>query len=170
MPHPLGLTNPGQVASYACLNERMTVATHYHDEELLGCLGMVHDIHWLFARGGMGQFIELKKHTYRDLSLEFLTTLHDKVTSGPQYQGGCIPFYLQGQFYELNLGTFDNIFGFPPIMDLPNRQVPQEFNPNAFLGELSGSIRYSTSSYKCTHIRNPYIWVAQCILACCFFA
>ena len=33
-----------------------------------------------------------------------------------------------------------------------------------------GSVRYSTSSSKCTHIRSPCIWVAQRILACYFFA
>jgi len=55
-------------------------------------------------------------------------------------------------------------------MDLPNRQVPQEFNLNAFWGELSGSVGYSTSFSKCTHIQNPCVRVAQRILACCFFA
>jgi len=55
-------------------------------------------------------------------------------------------------------------------MDLSNRQVPYEFNPNAFWSELSGSVRYSTSSSKCTHIRNPCIRVAQRILACSLFA
>ena len=55
-------------------------------------------------------------------------------------------------------------------MDIPNRQFPCEFNPNAFLGELSGSVRYSTSSSKCTHIRNPCIRIAQHILACSLFA
>jgi len=55
-------------------------------------------------------------------------------------------------------------------MDLPNRQVPREFNSNAFWSELSGSVRYSTSSSKCTHIRKPSIRVAQRILACSLFA
>ena len=40
--------------------------------------------------------------------------------------------------YELNLGTFNSIFGFPPSMDLSHRQVPREFNPNTFWGGLSG--------------------------------
>ena len=76
-------------------------------------LGLLDDIRWLFARGGMSHFLELKKHTYRDLTLEFLSTLHVKVTRGPQCQAGYISFYLQGQLYELNLGTFNSIFGFP---------------------------------------------------------
>jgi len=76
---------------------------------------------WLFARGGISHFLELKEHTYRDLTLEFLSTLHVKVTRGPQCQGGYISFYLQGQLYELNLETFNSIFAFPPSMDLLNR-------------------------------------------------
>jgi len=70
----------------------------------------------------------------------------------------------------LNFDTFDSIFDFFPSMDLSNRQIPHEFNQNAFWGELSGSVKYSTSSSKCTHIRNPCIQVAQHILLCYFFA
>jgi len=117
----------------------------------------------------MGYFIEIKEHTYQDLTLKFLSTLHVEVIRGSQYQVGYISFYLQGQSYELNLGTFNCIFGFPPSMDLPNRQVPCEFNSNAIYGELLGSVRYNTNSSKCTHIRNPCIRVVQRILACCFF-
>ena len=93
---------------------------------------MLDDIRWLFVRGGMSHFLELKEHTYRDLTLEFLSTLHVEVTKGPQCQAGYISFYLQGQFYELNLDTFNSIFDFSPSMDIPNRQVPCEFNPNTF--------------------------------------
>jgi len=91
------------------------------------------------------------------------------VTRGPPCQAGYISFYLQGQLYELNLGTFNNIFGFSPNKDLPNRRIPREFNPNAFWGELLGSVRYSISSSKCTHIRNPCIRLAQRIFACSLF-
>jgi len=72
--------------------------------------------------------------------------------------------------HELNFGTFNSVFGFSPSIDISSRQVPYEFNPNAFWGELSKSVRYCTSSSKCTHIRNPCIRVAQCILACSLFA
>jgi len=70
----------------------------------------------------------------------------------------------------LRVCTFNGIFSFPPSMDLPNRQVPHEFNPNAFWGELLGSVRYNTSLARYTHTRNPCIRVAQRILAYCFFA
>jgi len=168
--HPLGLIYPNHVASYNCLNERVVVATRYYDEDLKARLGMLDDIRWLFARGGMSQFLDLREHTYRDLTLEFLSTLHIEVTRGPQCQAGYISFYLQGQLYELKLGAFNSIFSFLPSMDLPNHQVPRKFNPDVFWGELLGSVRYSTSSVKCTHIRNPYIRVAQRVLACSPFA
>ena len=61
---------------------------------------MIDDIRWLFARGGMGHFIEIKEHMYRNLTLEFLSTLHVEVTRRSQCQAGYISFYLQGQFYE----------------------------------------------------------------------
>ena len=68
----------------------------YYDEELLACLGMLDDLRWLFEWGVMGHFIEIKEHTYWDLTLEFLSTLHVEVTRGPQCQAGYISFYLQG--------------------------------------------------------------------------
>jgi len=66
----------------------MIVATRYYDEELLAGLGILNDIRWLFARGGMGQFLEIKEHAYWDLTLDFLSTLHVEVTRGPQCQVG----------------------------------------------------------------------------------
>ena len=56
IPHPLGLTHPDHIARHNYLNERMVVATRYYDKELLARLGMLYDIRWLFARGGMRHF------------------------------------------------------------------------------------------------------------------
>ena len=95
-------------------------------------LRLLSDSRWLFARDGIGQFIEMKDHTYRNLTLEFLSTLHVEVTQEPQCQADYISFYLQGQFYELNLSAFNDIFGFPPSLDLLLHQVSREFNLNAF--------------------------------------
>ena len=97
--HHLGLTHPDHIARYNCLNESVVVATRYYHEDLLARLEMLDDIRWLFARDGMSHFLELKEHTYRDLTLEFLSTLHVEVTRGPQCQAGYISFYLQGQLY-----------------------------------------------------------------------
>jgi len=56
-----------------------------YDGDLLAQLGMLDDIRWLFARGGMSRFLELKEHTYWDLTLEFSSTPHVKVTRGSHY-------------------------------------------------------------------------------------
>jgi len=40
----------------------MVVATRSYDEDLLAQLGLLDDIRRLFARGGMGHFLELKGH------------------------------------------------------------------------------------------------------------
>ena len=84
-------------------------------------LGLLDDILWLFARGGMSHFLEIKEYTYKDLTIEFLSTLHTEITKGPQCQAEYILFYLQGQLYELNLSTFNSIFDFSPSLDLPSR-------------------------------------------------
>jgi len=81
--HPLGLAHPNHVARYNCLNERMVVATRYYDEEQFARLGMLDGVRWLFARGSLGRFLEIKEHTCWDLTLEFLSTLHIEVTRGP---------------------------------------------------------------------------------------
>jgi len=44
---------------------------------------MLDDIRWLLVSGGMGKFLEIKEHTYRDLTLEFLSKLPVEVTRGP---------------------------------------------------------------------------------------
>ena len=72
--HPLDLIHPDYVARHNCLNGHVVIATKYYDEDLLARLKMLDDIHWLFARGGMSHFLELKEHTYRDLTLEFKYT------------------------------------------------------------------------------------------------
>jgi len=41
----------------------MVAAMRYYDEDLLAQLEILDDIHWLFARGGMGHFLEIKEHT-----------------------------------------------------------------------------------------------------------
>jgi len=96
IPHPLGLMRPDHVARYNCLNECIVVPTRYHDEDLLARLAILGDIRWLFARGGMGHFLEMKEHTYRDLTVEFISTLYVGVIRGPQCQAGYISFYLHG--------------------------------------------------------------------------
>ena len=65
----------------------------------------------MFAQGGMGQFIEPTDHTYHALTLKFLSMLNVEIIRGPRFQEGYISFYLQGQFYELNLNVFHEIFG-----------------------------------------------------------
>jgi len=70
------------------------ITSRYYDEELLSQLGSLDNIHWLFAKGEMSHFIKIKDHTYRDLTLEFLSTLHVEVTSTPQCQVEYVSFYL----------------------------------------------------------------------------
>ena len=95
----LGLTNLEHVARFNCLSSRRIVVIRYYDDELLNQMGLLDDIRWLFARGEMGQFIELRDHTpYLNLRiLEYLTRRHHL---RPRCQQAYISFYLQGQFYE----------------------------------------------------------------------
>jgi len=62
---------------------------------------------------------------YRNLTLEFLSTLHVEVTSGPRCQEGYISFYLNREFYKLNLSAFNSILGFSPSSDLDHRHGPR---------------------------------------------
>ena len=63
-------------------------------------------------------------------------------------------FYLLGQFYEINLSAFNEIFRFPPSLDVTLRTVSRQFNPSAFWLEIVGNYNYNTSSCKCTQLRN----------------
>ena len=83
IPHPLGLTHPDHVAPYNCLNERIVVVTKYYDKDLLAKLGILDDIIWLFTRGSIGHFLEVKQYTDSGLTIEFLSALHVEVTRVP---------------------------------------------------------------------------------------
>jgi len=116
----------------------------------------------------MGQFLEIRNHTYHDLTLKFLSKLHVEVTRGPRCQEGYIYLYLNREFYEPNLSAFNSVFGFPPSIDLSYLHVPKEFNPNAFWNFWG--YWYDISNSKGTVIRNLYIWVSQRLLTCGLFA
>ena len=58
------------------------------------------------------------------------------------------------------MSAFNEIFGFPPSLDVTMRKVPRQFNSNAFWFYIVGNYDYNTSSCKCTHIRNLCIRVA----------
>ena len=85
IPNPLGLTHPEHVVRYNVLG-MLVVATHYYDEDSLTRLDLLDDIRWLFAWEGIGQFLDIKDHTYRDLTPEFLSASHKEVTSSPHCQ------------------------------------------------------------------------------------
>jgi len=65
IPNPLGLT-PKHIARYNNFSSKSVVTTRYYGKDLLTRLGLLDAIYWLFARGGMGQFLETRDHTYRD--------------------------------------------------------------------------------------------------------
>jgi len=72
----------------------------------------------------MGQFIETRDHTYRYLTLGFLSTLYVEVTSELRCQEEYIPFCLQGEFYKLKHSAFNDVLSFPPSLDLPWCRIP----------------------------------------------
>ena len=74
-------------------------------------------------------------------------------------KGGYISFYLNREFYELNLSSFNNMFGFLLSLNLPYWRVPQEFNANAYSSEILGDYCYNANTSKGINTRNPYIQV-----------
>jgi len=90
--------------------------------------------------------------------------------NGPLCQGGYVSFYLNREFYKLNLTAFNSMLGFPLSMDLLYRHVPKEFYLNVFWNETSGDYPYDTRNSKDTVIRNLYIRVAQRLLTNGLFA
>jgi len=52
IPHPLGLTNPKDIAIYNAFSSKLVVVTQYYDEDVLNHFGLLDDIHWLFAWTG----------------------------------------------------------------------------------------------------------------------
>jgi len=106
------------------------IATQYYDEVLLGQMDLLDDIRWLFVRGGIGQFIEMKDHTYHDLTLNFLVFYMSR--SPVELNVQWVIYHFICKFNELNLCAFNEIFDFLPNLDVTMHKVPRQFNPNVF--------------------------------------
>jgi len=51
-----------------------------------------------YCTGGIGYLIEMKEHTYQDLTLEFMSTLHIELTRGPNVKWDTLHFISKGNF------------------------------------------------------------------------
>jgi len=69
-------------------------------------------------------------------------------------------FHLNGKFCELNFSALNNIFGFPPSIDITHCHVAEEFNPNTFWNLITKGYEYDITYPKGTIISNAYIIVA----------
>jgi len=80
-----------------------------------------------------------------------------EVMSGPRCQEGYISFYINRDFFELNLNAFNSTFNFSPCLDLDRCYGPRKFNPNAFWYTITAKYQHDASHSKVTIIRNHCI-------------
>ena len=73
------------------------------------------------------------------------------------------------EFYNINLVAFNDIFGFLPNLDLFDRRISQNFNPNSFSSHIKGDYHYDSSTSKGIIIRNICIPLSQNLLVCRIF-
>jgi len=65
--------------SYCRIEGREIGATRWKDSACLASFQFLDDFAYLAQNAGMARFAALSMNTYRDLSLEFLASLHDTV-------------------------------------------------------------------------------------------
>jgi len=165
--NPFNLTDDLHLKRFKTLASRPLFPTRYYDEYTLTRLGLLDDIYWLFQRVGMRQFLDVRHHTYRSITLEILSTIHVEILQGHRCNDGLVSFRLNGILHELTLDQFNAIYNLPTNVDHHYRKVPDSFRASFFWSNISDQYpnQYRPSTSKATHIQNPCFRYAQRILS-----
>ncbi len=155
-PYGIQFRDDVQEARYNSLVARIIAPTRYMDELALLTLGLLDDVHYLFANVGWTKFVGLKHFTYARITLEFLSSVNANVSYAEgwpeDHHDNLITFRLFNTEHSLSLSQFNAIYGFPYG---GQRRVPHEFSARGFWGLLTKSDSYDSSSSKSSKLRNP---------------
>lgn len=140
------------------------VATKYLDLQMLDELGLKDDAKFMFENIGWSKFMKIDYPSYTRITLEFLSSLHTEILSGPNCEGGVIEFRMFNNSHKLNLAEFNTCFGFP--INGCKCVVPKGFDEDEMWQSITNtSERFQAAKSKASSIAHPLIKIMQRYLA-----
>ena len=104
---PFPLYTPMESVNYCFLLQKKLSVCNYFDDEILESLKIKDEIHDLYARLGWTKFVSVPYATYKDLVLEFYTSLTQLDDSNKKFS--C---RLGGTTHDIDYDTMFRVFGF----------------------------------------------------------
>ncbi|KAL8517030.1 hypothetical protein ACS0TY_015313 [Phlomoides rotata] len=161
-------------ADYFIRAKKMSIKpTRYLDEDCIEALGIKDDVHELFGNIGWNEFMVIKKPTYRELTMEVLSTIvvsydNDNVPEGMSFRLGNQDRYLTR--FELN-----NIFHTPNYHGNDGYHNINSFDSQSLWRSLARKSKtdrpfFDPSHSKASLIRSPVFRYIQRVLANTIFA
>lgn len=165
IPHlpPRFYRNDEQRERNEVLRFRTIHPTRYLDFPFIRKLGLRADINFMLTNIGWTTFATMHNDVvYPRLVLEFLSSLHTEILSGPNCSEGLISFRMFNQEHELTLAQFNNIFGFPTG---GSTRTPSSFNPGSFWYSLTGTSNWVAGKCNSSAFRHPAIRIMHRFIA-----
>ena len=104
--------NDAQRRCFEVLAERTISHTRYPDFSMLVALGLTDSVQFMFTQMSWDRFSDAKHPTYRNLTLEFLSSFNYRPNLGLGPARGIVSFRLFGRSYRLNQGELAWLLGF----------------------------------------------------------
>lgn len=138
--------------------------TRYPALIFLEALGLEASVRYMCHQLQWDEYSEAMNVTYRNLTLEFLSSLTHQPNHGRGYNRGLITFRLFGNEYKFTYREFANLLGFQSgldvVVEVPYCDFMQEEIDIFWSGITGGG-----SPDPSTRIHNPVIYVFRQILA-----
>ena len=106
-----------QERRYETLSQREMGLTAYADDSTMTVLGIRESVYFMLNQIGWDGLLTNRSPTYRNLTLEFLSSLHYDPDSGLGFSRGSVSFRLFGFTYRFTTREFADVLGFPRSID-----------------------------------------------------
>ena len=162
--------NQEHLNNFIRLSSRRIKPTRFYDVEASRLLMVDGDVAQLFNQVGWSSWLNLHSLTYRNLTLEFLSTFsvtRSEGSSNPRR----VSFQLLGQHYDRPIGFFNNCFGWPKGGTIgPRSPLANDYSPVHFWQRLTGRLDYNPARSKGSCIVSPCFRITQRFLTGTIFA
>ena len=150
---------------YIALYQRLMAPTRYPDQHCMEALGIEPSIRFLSHQLHWDEFADDLSNTYRNLTLEFLSSFNYDPYSGPD---GYVAFRLFGIEYSFSQKEFGDLLGFQTTPDAISETSIGYFlvkEVEKFYSDISDGGSQDPSTQLSQAIHNPAFRYFQMILA-----
>jgi hypothetical protein len=165
---PVIFRDPVQEQRYAMLSQRPMLPTRYPDSSCMEALGIEPSVRHLCNQLHWDAYTDVMHVTYRNLTLEFLSSLIYRPYVGHASDGGYINFRLFGAEYTFNHKRFSDLLGFHTAYDASS-ELPMSYflsqDVEKFWSDITCGGSPDPSTQISNKIHNPAFRYFQMIIA-----